>query len=264
MQSRLPLSCCLYAGLSLLVAGCYGPGMYSPYGNRYPRNGYFSGTPYGQPQYLNQYPGSYTVPGGVVLPPNSGDPYTPGAPGSTIITPEDDGWRTDPNGSGLGDDGYGSGSSDLGTGYGADNSGMVPRPRGDEMFEADGTSGAVDSTEPFGSTASVDVSTAAYGQANAISGIKKFGYSRSDYSWLRGIVSPDNEVPRTYNITYSLKPEVGDEYEGNFVLVPDARLAQLRTGDIVEVRGRIDRVTLTPLGKPMYRIDQMRKLTPQE
>ena len=48
-----------------VVSGCYGPGMRGPgYGYGYPQNGYFSGAPYGQPQYIGQpYPGSYTAPG---------------------------------------------------------------------------------------------------------------------------------------------------------------------------------------------------------
>lgn len=264
------------AVLCLFAAGCYGPGLHSPYGGRYPQNGYFSGTPYGQPQFLNQpgfnqqIPGSYTVPGGVVLPPSGSVPYTPGGgtefpagSGSSTITPSGD-WQpfNELPGDGFGSGGLGSGTTDAG--YGTDNGsgGLVPRPPnggGDIMFEAD-------ASEPFGrvDSSQLEATASAYRQprrvvSSAPSPTQQYGYAQADYSWLRGIISPDNDDPQAFNITYDLAGI--DEYNGNFVLAPDQRLNQFRPGDIVEVRGRIDQSTTNDLGKPKYRISSVRRIS---
>ncbi|MFK7818868.1 MAG: hypothetical protein AB8G99_09120 [Planctomycetaceae bacterium] len=234
-------------------AGCYRP--YGGYGyQRYPQNGYFNGAPYAQPQSIGQpYPGSYTVPGGVVLPPSSSTPYAPGttpytAPNSTIIEGgstigPDDGWSS--QGDGLGPDGFGSGS----------DTGGVPRP---DMFGTD--SSGFDSTEPFGSitpSTGVDVTASAFSRP-VTSQNRRFGYEK-DYSWLKGILSPDPEVPNAYNIQYSMTPDKADDYAGNLVMLPDPRFSQFRSGDIVEVRGAFDYGQTDAWGKPRYRISSIKK-----
>ena len=259
------------AVLCLFAAGCYGPGLHSPYGG--PQNGYFSGTPYGQPQFLNQpgfnqpgfnqqVPGSYTVPGGVVLPPSGSAPYTPGGtvPGSgssNFSSPtewlpgrgggQDNGLGSDGfSGDTFGSDTFGSGSTDAG--YGSEN-GSVPFPRdsNDLMFEANTTS-RVDSR-------ALEATASAYRQQ---AGSTRNGSAR-DHSWLRGILSSDNEVSNTFNIAYDLQGS--DKYQGHLTLVPSEKLSQFRSGEIVEVRGWVDEAETTPYGKPMYRINSIRKLS---
>ena len=158
--------------------------------------------------------------------------------------------------------GFGSGTTDAG--YGTDNGsgGLVPRPPnggGDIMFEAD-------ASEPFGriDSSQLEATASAYRQprrvvSSAPSPTQQYGYAQADYSWLRGIISPDNDDPQAFNITYDLAGI--DEYNGNFVLAPDQRLSQFRPGDIVEVRGRIDQSATNDLGKPKYRISSVRRIS---
>ncbi len=233
-------SLALSALVCLFASGCYGPGMRGPgYGYGYPQNGYFSGAPYGQPQQIGQpYPGSYTVPGGVVLPPSNSAPYTP--PGSTIIeggaSSIDDGWSGQ-------DDGFGSGS----------DSGVVPRPPGD-MF---GTgSNGFDSTEPFGSRSTptgIDTTASVTRPVSTIGSSKTYGYNE-DHTVLRGVLGPDPQLPNQMQIIYSLQET--DAYHGRFTLIPDDRLGKFRTGDIVEIRGRIQ--GKDKWGKATYQIGSIR------
>ena len=127
------------------------------------------------------------------------------------------------------------------------------------MFEAD-------ASEPFGrvDSSQLEATASAYRQprrvvSSAPSPTQQYGYAQADHSWLRGIISPDDEVPNAFNITYDL---VGnDEYAGNLTLVPNGQLSQFKPGAIVEVRGRVDKITTTPLGKPMYRITSVKLIS---
>jgi hypothetical protein len=181
---------------------------------------------------------------------------TPYAPSGTIIeggtgTP-DDGWSSQQDG--LGPDGFGSGS----------DAGLVPRPT--DMFGT--SSDGFDPTEPFGAVAprsGIDVTASAFSRpvtstsTTTASTTNRFDYAKN-HSWLRGVISPDAEVPNAYNIQYSLKPDQSDEHLGNLVLIPDARLSQFRSGEIVEVHGAIDWNRTDKWGKPMYRVNTIKRL----
>lgn len=263
----------LLCGVSLLfAAGCYRPGMYGPYRGYGPQN--YPAVPYGQPQYLPQaqpYPGALTVPGGVVVP-DAGGTYAPGIdPGygtsidSGYGTPIDSGLGTsiDSTGSDEGwrsfDSGFSSGGElgpldgDLGNGgagYGIDNGGgVVPQPQDDGMFRQDSARAP-----------EVSVQASAYRQPEKrvpITTTSTYGYSGRDYTWLRGIVGFDQR-DQMHNIIYSLKPDNTDIYGGNLTLKRDARLAQFRPGDIVEVRGHVDSGgALDAQHKPLYIVDSV-------
>lgn len=234
----------ILVGLVCVVAsGCYGPGMRGQHGYGYPQNGYFTAPPYGQPQYIGQpqsYPGSYTVPGGVVLPP-SDSTYTP--EGSSIIdsgsAPIGDGWSGQ-------DPVFDSGS----------DAGSVPRP---DMYGGGGTGFDVDPTEPFGARstpAAVDMTASV---TRPVSGVR-YGAGEG-YTWLRGILQEGIESPGTMTIQYNVNPPMSDDHGGNFVLVPDNKLAGFKNGEIVEVRGYEDKSTRGPFGKPMYRVTSIKRLT---
>ncbi len=262
MPSRPALRFLICAALPFFIVGCYGHGMYGPYGGGYgypPQRGYFSNTPYAQPQYLpqyqgsQQYPGSYNVPGGVVVPPSDstyapGGTLAPGSPGTTIIP--DDGWSsgTPVEGTGATFD-YGSDGSNLG--YGIDNGGVPTPPDADRMFDGD----------TFGSTTSrLDATASAYRQPQTSTrptGNQTYGHD-SGFKWLRGIVgrAPDGR----YEITYDLQPPASDDYAGTFQFVADAQLQNLRRGEIVEVTGDIDRSQTDSGGKPYYRVGSIKKL----
>lgn len=232
----------LAALVCAVASGCYGPGMRGQ-GYGYPQNGHFTAPPYGQPQYIGQpqpYPGSYTVPGGVVLPPG-GSTYTP--EGSSIIEPgssiPDDGWSGQ-------DPGFGSGS----------DSGLVPRPT-DPMFGS-GANG-FDETEPYGARSSSGAVDMTASVTRPVSG-SRYGVGK-DYAWLRGILQQGLESSNSLSIQYSIKPSPSDDHGGNFVLVPDQKLAGFKRGDIVEVRGYEDKSTAGPFGKPMYRVTSIKRLT---
>jgi hypothetical protein len=81
-----------------------------------------------------------------------------------------------------------------------------------------------------------------------------YGHAR-DYSWLRGILSPDSDG-RLWLITYDLKGN--DKYSGNLGLT--RKPEGYRPGEIIEVRGRITTEAVSPLGKPLYKVDSIKRI----
>jgi hypothetical protein len=81
-----------------------------------------------------------------------------------------------------------------------------------------------------------------------------FGYDRSGYRWLRGVVDYDPNG-RNWNIIYGLPPDPHDEFGGSLTLADGAELRDLRNNDVVLVEGRIDpSAGQDVLGKPLYRV----------
>ena len=177
-------------------------------------------------------PGSVTIPG-------DNNIYSP-APGSPFPS---DSPTIDSNTPGFGADGYRS--SD----YGDDNS--VPLPKDTTTFDSD--------QEPFGELGTTPADNAASAEFTAPRVVNANPHMNSarDYSWLRGIVNLD-PIDGSCDITYSLNGT--DNYGGTMPLAPHASLANIRSGDIVQVNGQIG--GRNAHGAPQYQISSLRKLTP--
>lgn len=81
-----------------------------------------------------------------------------------------------------------------------------------------------------------------------------FGYERSTYGWLRGVVDYD-PASRTWHIIYGLTPDPADPYGGSLTLADNGRLTEFQDNDVVHVEGRPDPAAgRDPLNKPVYRV----------
>jgi len=81
-----------------------------------------------------------------------------------------------------------------------------------------------------------------------------FGYERSAYGWLRGVVDYD-PTSRTWHIIYGLTPDPADPYGGSLTLADNGRLAEFQDNDVVMVEGRPDPAAgRDALNKPVYRV----------
>ena len=81
-----------------------------------------------------------------------------------------------------------------------------------------------------------------------------FGYERSAYGWLRGVVDYD-PATRSWHIIYGLSPDPADPYGGSLTLADNSRLTEFQDDDVVQVEGRPDPAAgRDALGKPLYRV----------
>jgi hypothetical protein len=82
------------------------------------------------------------------------------------------------------------------------------------------------------------------------------------FTWLRGIVDFDPQDQR-WVIVYSADPEGNDRYGGCLTLSDHAVLKLVKPGDVVYVEGTVDESSLDQHGKPIYRIDAIKKMKPK-
>ncbi len=80
------------------------------------------------------------------------------------------------------------------------------------------------------------------------------------FQWLRGVVSRE---PRdgTWSIIYNDAPSAADRWAGHLSLSPSPELETLKDGDVVQIRGQIDSVVKDHLGKPVYVVTGVEKVT---
>lgn len=91
-----------------------------------------------------------------------------------------------------------------------------------------------------------------------------YDYDRKGYTYLRGVVDWDAK-DRTWCITYNLKPNTKDLYDGVFVLADHPRLAGLHGGDFVFIEGHPSRDQFEKSGKPKYEItNEVVRMGPQD
>jgi hypothetical protein len=86
-----------------------------------------------------------------------------------------------------------------------------------------------------------------------------FGHEPA-YQWLRGVISRDPQDGR-WSIVYSDDPDAADKYAGHLPLAPSPELEQLKDGDVVELRGKLDDLVKDALGKPTYVIADLQRLS---
>lgn len=81
-----------------------------------------------------------------------------------------------------------------------------------------------------------------------------FGYERSSYRWLRGVVDFD-PAKKDWQIIYGLTPEASDKYGGSLTLLDEGQLSDFQNDDVVLVEGQLDPTAgRDVLGKPLYRV----------
>lgn len=82
----------------------------------------------------------------------------------------------------------------------------------------------------------------------------------SNYAWLRGVVSHDKPTD-TWSIVYSDNPSTEDKYAGHLSFATSPFLSNMKEGEIVEVQGEIDPIIKDPLGKPLYLVTQLKRIS---
>lgn len=91
-----------------------------------------------------------------------------------------------------------------------------------------------------------------------------YDYDRVRLSWIRGTIDHDEQTD-TWNVIYSVRPEPRDEFGGSLTVTGRPELFRaLESGDVVLAEGTVDRTTVDPLGKPVYRVDHLVALQPAE
>lgn len=101
-------------------------------------------------------------------------------------------------------------------------------------------------------------------QANKVSASEQPPFAHDpEYEWLQGVVSfePQDGV---WSIVYNDNPEPDDQFAGHVSLAPSPYLEQLKEGDVVKVDGQIDPLVRDSLGKPIYLISRLTRLTPRD
>jgi hypothetical protein len=218
--------------LTLFVCGCFHPGMYQP--------GMYAPQMYAPPQNVN--PGyaapGYGAPGSLYIPESSGQPYVPNGDSTyeqdpvdefqkapPYYSPEDKVPFPDEPGGGAG--GF---DEDLGTST--------------QLIPADGNN-LNTVTRPVAYTT---------GEEDFVA--PEFGFDRTDYRWLQGILHYDPATAAFY-VEYSLAAD--DTFGGMLRLRIDADIVKskgLRDRHPVEVRGHVE----TAADGAVYHVEDIRRL----
>ena len=103
-----------------------------------------------------------------------------------------------------------------------------------------------------------DVDPSATAQRIPTGDPSSFAYG-ANHQWLRGIVSRD-PLDGSWSIVYSDNPAQADQLAGHVSLAPSPYLEQLSDGDVVEIHGEVDMIARDGQGKPVYLIQQLKKL----
>jgi len=89
-----------------------------------------------------------------------------------------------------------------------------------------------------------------------------YDHDRKGFRWLRGVVDFDAK-DKSWFIIYDTAPDRTDKYGGGFTLTGKDRFTRLRDRDVVLVEGSIDFDRRDRSGKPVYRVDRLRRLAPR-
>ncbi|MBC8115998.1 MAG: hypothetical protein H7062_16545 [Candidatus Saccharimonas sp.] len=82
-------------------------------------------------------------------------------------------------------------------------------------------------------------------------------------TWLRGVVDYDQKQ-RTWSILYSANPDPRDSNGGVLTLANHPNLAKCRLGEVILAEGAIDARQTDARGKPIYVLDNVTPLQPQQ
>ncbi len=82
------------------------------------------------------------------------------------------------------------------------------------------------------------------------------------YHWLQGRVQFDDQLQR-WQIQYSTSPSATDPYGGRITLSQHNELIKCRPGDVIIVRGEVVEDTHDDAGKPVYKVNQIARVTTQ-
>ena len=82
-------------------------------------------------------------------------------------------------------------------------------------------------------------------------------------TWLRGVVEYDQKQ-RSWSILYSANPDSRDPNGGVLTLANHPNLAKCRVGEIILAEGAIDASQTDARGKPIYALDNVTPLQPQQ
>ncbi|MEZ6059192.1 MAG: hypothetical protein R3C19_02405 [Planctomycetaceae bacterium] len=238
-QTSLPGAVVLMIAACVLpVAGCYNPYMY-------PRGPYGAQPMYAPPQNL-----APSAPGTLYIPESNAPPYEPSSPGTNTYEDATDTWQPSPGTNGGDGQFY----------QRNDSEGGVPNPRevnpNGNMFDSDlgPTTELHPGSQPLNEAGGVTVTSVSTRRI-----VPQFGFDEDNYRWLRGILRFD-EASRQWSVTYSLTES--DRYHGDLnLLVQPHQLQGLRSGDAVDVRGQVDVSLQDKRGRPLYRVQDMRKMS---
>jgi hypothetical protein len=234
------------AGFAML-AGCH---MQPTYGPGYYNSGPMYGPSYSQPQYMT--PGPVYTPQNMGAPTlNSPTPINPGSP-----TPNAPTWRPDPN------NGLDSSAppfkpnndrvpDPLDPGFG-DPPGAALVPRASPIATVGGGDAPMfpgNDPDPFESPAVVN--PGAEPVLKPAGGSSPYAFDETSYTFVKGIVDYD-ALSKTWSIIYDLQPR--DRFGGSFIFAPHPQLQNLKPGDLVMAKGRVDPGRTDTRGKPLYEI----------
>ncbi len=86
-----------------------------------------------------------------------------------------------------------------------------------------------------------------------------YNYDRKGYTWLRGVLSFD-EQDKAWFITYNPEPDERDLYGGRLTFLNSAELMDPLANDVVYVEGQIANNQTDRFGKPMFRVTRAQRL----
>lgn len=89
-----------------------------------------------------------------------------------------------------------------------------------------------------------------------------YKFDAEGYTWLRGTVAPDPQGAG-WRIKYSDNPLDDDQYGGSLSIVGNENIDSLLEDDVVLVKGRVDPATRDQNGKPVYRVETLKRLKPK-
>jgi hypothetical protein len=92
-------------------------------------------------------------------------------------------------------------------------------------------------------------------------GPNPYKHDTEGYTWLMGTLVAEPQG-KGWRLRYSADP-LEDDYGGSFWLIGNDQIELLKPTDVVYVSGRIDPGTRDRLGKPAYRVRELKWMTPK-
>ena len=204
----------------------------------------YYGNPYGQPMYappqmINQgVPGVPGAPGSLYIPESSAPAYDPSTYEADPRDPADDFNKSNGNG----------------RFFEADED-PVPLPNGGRTEDL-----GVQFSPGFESGGGLGMARPSSIQpVSATSAPVEYGFDRDNYRWLRGLLRYDPSSGG-WQVTYSLAAK--DRFGGRFILAASpGQLEEFRDGDMVDIHGSVDQELTDSLGRPLYRVDTIVRIS---
>jgi hypothetical protein len=86
-----------------------------------------------------------------------------------------------------------------------------------------------------------------------------YSFDGENYTFVKGIVDYD-PASQTWSIIYDLQPR--DKFGGSFIFAAHPQLQNLKPGDLVLAKGRVDPGRTDARGKPLYEVGTLTVLPP--